>query len=181
MTTNKAQAVFLILLSSVIGCGRADAVPSNDAGSMTTPSLTAIVVDRSTSRRPAELAQDRQLLESIIADLNFGDRILIQEVHHDGRGDGAPRWWTDMPRLSESGRGTPVDSQSLSRARKAAGSAAEEVFENSRPNRTDLMSNLFDVADLVHRGRFQRWRIIMLSDMLQSTNDLNMEAREGIP
>jgi hypothetical protein len=138
-------------------------------------------VDRSTSRSPSEIEQDRQLVQSIIDTLDFGDRILIQEVHHAGRADNAPRWWTDMPSSSKPGGGTPVDSQSLRRARQAAALAAKEILENGRPNRTDLLSNLFDVAELVRPGQFQRWRVILLSDMLQSTTEIDMEGRGGIP
>jgi hypothetical protein len=174
-------ALYLLLLSGAVGCVSADADTSRDARPTPTASLTAIIVDRSTSRTPAEIEQDRQLVQSIIDTLDFGDRILIQEVHHAGRADDAPRWWTDMPASSKSAGATPVDSQSLRRARQAAALAAKEILENGRPNRTDLMSNLFDVADLVRPGQFQRWRIILLSDMLQSTTDIDMEKRGGIP
>lgn len=177
---NAQVVVLLLLLGSVTGCVTADADPPTDVPSVG-PALTAIVVDRSTSRKPAEIAQDRQLVDSIIERLDFGDRILIQQVHQSGRGDGAPRWWTDMPRPSRPGEPTPVDGQSLKRARKAAALAVDEVFENGRPNRTDLMSNLFDVGDLMASGKFQRSRVIMLSDMLQSTDEVNMEGRAGIP
>ena len=136
---NARFALSLILLSGAFGCVSADADTSRDAASAPAASLIAIIVDRSTSRSPSEIEQDRQLVQSIIDTLDFGDRILIQEVHHAGRADNAPRWWTDMPSSSKPGGGTPVDSQSLRRARQAAALAAKEILENGRPNRTDLL------------------------------------------
>ena len=44
-----------------------------------------------------------------------------------------------------------------------------------RPNRTDLVSTLFDVSDVIRGSQPSHPRIIMLSDMLQSTPGMNME------
>jgi hypothetical protein len=156
------------------GCSSADAGPPNGAG-VSVPSLTTVLIDRSGSRTPAEMAGDRQLLKEIIEGLNFGERVVVLQVHHAGRGDGARRWTSAMPMPANPAAPTPVDRQALNRTRSAAALAATALFDSIRPNRTDLIATLFDAADVIRGGPPSQPRIIVLSDMLQSTPDLNME------
>ena len=169
-----------VLVIAVNGCAHVDA---NMRGSTSEPrsSLTAILLDRSGSRSQLEINQDRQLLSEVINGLGFGERLLIEEVHREGRKDGAPRWMTEMPVPNDSTVLTAVDNESLRRARSAAVVAVAAVFDSSRPNRTDLMATLFDVGELARQTPSPYWRVLMLSDMLQSTHDVNMEAPDGIP
>jgi hypothetical protein len=156
------------------GCSDADAnVPSG--ASLTVPSLTTVLIDRSGSRTPHEMAGDRQLLADIIGELGFGERIVVLQVHHSGRSDGARRWASEMPKPSHPASPTPVERQSLTRTRSAAALAATALFDSARANRTDLIATLFDVSDMIRGSQPSHPRIIVLSDMLQSTPELNME------
>ena len=167
-----AVAVAVFLVSS--GCASAGAdAPSG--GSLTVPNLTAVLIDRSGSRTPQEIAADRQLLADIIGELGFGERVVVLQVHHSGRSDGALRWSSEMPKPADPALPTPVDRQSLTRTRSAAALAATELFDSIRPNRTDLFATLFDVSDVIRGSPPSRPRIILLSDMLQSTPEMNME------
>jgi hypothetical protein len=160
----------------VLGCDNAGADAARPAGAPTPRSLTAIMVDRSASRTPAEMDQDRQLLAGIIRGLDFGDGIVVMEVHHAGRGDGARRWNSEMPVPANASAPTPVDHQALARARSSAELAAGSLFTAKRPGWTDLMATLFDVSDLFRASRYQELRVVILSDMFQSTPELNMES-----
>src|SRR5262245_7436415 len=163
-----------------LGCDRADADAPRNAGAALPRSLTAIMVDRSASRTPAEMEQDRQLIAGVIRELDFGDGILVMEVHHQGRGDGARRWVSEMPKPVNATAPTPVDHQELARARSSAELAAGALFTATRPGWTDLMASLYDVSDLFRASRYQQLRVVILSDMLHSTPELNMESA-GVP
>jgi hypothetical protein len=159
-----------------LGCrdAGADAPNTADAGPIA-QSLTTVLIDRSGSRTAHEIAGDRQLLADIIGELGFGERVVVLQVHHEGRSDGARRWTSEMPLPTNPNGPTPVDRQSLNRTRSAAALAATELFDSVRANRTDLVATLFDVADVMRGSDGSRSRIIMLSDMLQSTRELDME------
>jgi hypothetical protein len=174
MITRTAAFIGLGALVLNTGCSAAGADAPSGA-SLTVPYLTTVLIDRSGSRKPNEIAGDRQLLKEIIEQLGFGERIVVLQVHHSGRSDGARRWASEMPMPANSFHPTPVDWQALNRTRSAAALAATELFDSLRPNRTDLFATLFDVSDVIRGSPPSRPRIIMLSDMLQSTPELNME------
>jgi hypothetical protein len=174
MTLRLTLRVMVGALAFSVGCRDADADAPDTTG-LRAQSLTTVLIDRSGSRTPHEIDGDRQLLQEIIRELTFGDRIIVLQVHHTGRSDGARRWASEMPMPANPALPTPVDRQSLDRTRSAASLAATELFESIRPNRTDLFATLFDVADVIRGSRISSARIIMLSDMLQSTPELNME------
>ncbi len=172
------RALIAVILVAPAGCSDADADAPRGA-SVVVPSLTTVLIDRSGSRTPSEIAGDRQLLKEIITELGFGERIVVLQVHHAGRSDGARRWMSEMPKPENPAVPTPVDRQSLNRTRSAAALAATELFDSIRPNRTDLIATLFDAADVIRGGGGGSApsdpRIIVLSDMMQSTRELNME------
>lgn len=174
-----SRALVALLLVAPGGCSDADADAPPGAG-VAVPSLTTVLIDRSGSRTPSEMAGDRQLLKEIISGLTFGDRLVVLQVHHAGRSDGARRWTSEMPMPANPALPTPVDRQSLERVRSAAALAATALFDSIRPNRTDLIATLFDAADVIRGGggsgsASTQPRIIVLSDMMQSTQELNME------
>ena len=174
MITRTATFVVVSALVMSTGCSDAGADVPRGAG-ITVPSLTTVLIDRSGSRTPTEMAGDRQLLADIIGGLGFGERIVVLQVHHSGRSDGARRWASEMPRPANPAIPTPVDQQSLTRTRSAAALAATALFDSTRPNRTDLIATLFDVSDMIRGSQASPSRIIVLSDMLQSTPEMNME------
>jgi hypothetical protein len=177
--TRGALALFLLTgLLGALGCDRVGADSPRTPGAPLPRTLTAIMVDRSASRTAAEMDQDRQLLVSIIRELDFGDGVVVMEVHHAGRGDGARRWASEMPVPVNSSAPTPVDQQSLARSRSAAERAVGALFTSTRPGWTDLMATLFDVSDLFRAPKYQHARLLILSDMLHSTSELNMESAE---
>ena len=169
-----SAAIGLGALLLNVGCASAGADAPSGA-SLTVPNLTTVLIDRSGSRTPQEIAGDRQLLADIIGAMGFGERIVVLQVHHSGRSDDARRWASEMPTPADPAASTPVDRQSLNRTRSAAALAATELFDSVRPNRTDLFATLFDVSDVIRGSPPSRPRIIVLSDMLQSTPEMNME------
>jgi hypothetical protein len=173
----KTRATFAAMAGVLVlgaGCRDADADAPTMPG-VAMPSLTTVLIDRSGSRTPHEIAGDRQLLAEIINELGFGERIVVFQLHHAGRADGARRWASEMPMPANPGGATPVDRQALTRTRSAAALAATQLFDSMRPNRTDLVATLFDAADVIRGSDASRARLVLLSDMLQSTRDLNME------
>ncbi|MGH7677642.1 MAG: hypothetical protein ACRENU_04180, partial [Gemmatimonadaceae bacterium] len=161
MITRTATLVMVSALVTSSGCSDAGADVPRGA-SVIEPSLTTVLIDRSGSRTPPEMAGDRQLLADIIGGLGFGERIVVLQVHHSGRSDGARRWASEMPKPSNPTNPTPIDRQSLTRTRSAAALAATALFDSVRPNRTDLIATLFDVSDVIRGSQPSHSRIIML-------------------
>ena len=174
MITRTTTLAIVSALVISTGCSDAKADAPSGAGVIVS-SITTVLIDRSGSRTPHEMGADRQLLADIIGELGFGERIVVLQVHQSGRSDGARRWASEMPTPANPAIPTPVDRQALTRTRSAAALAATALFDSIRPNRTDLIATLFDVSDLIRGSQASHSRIIMLSDMLQSTPGMNME------
>jgi hypothetical protein len=180
--TSKWSAAHMCVLVGVFACGEANTQAKTHP--IRAPSFTAVLVDRSTSRKRSEVTQDQHLVETIINNLEYGDRILILQVHWSGRQDGARQWVTQMPFPRDSTAPTPVDAENLRRNRSAAAVAATQFFDSVRPNQTDLFATFFDVSEVVRERDLHRSRIVVLSDMLQSSTasgNINMEPPKGVP
>jgi len=162
-------------------CGRAAADSPTPAANVAPRMLSVALVDRSMSRTPDQLNADRTLLDGLIQDLGFGDRFVLAQVHADGQGDIVKRWIDHVPDAADATAATPVEIQSLQQWRNAGVKAARALFDSTRANHTDLLASFADVADYLSESRLPKARLIVFSDMLQSTPDFDMESRDSVP
>lgn len=168
----------LAAIGSVIpqGCERAAASTDEKAAPAPSAEMVVVLIDRSMSRTPIQMDADKQLLKGVIQGLGFGDRLILSRVHAVGQADDVKAWASDAPNASSASAPTPVDSVELERWRNSASKAAETVFAARLLPHTDLIASLADDADYIRESHRPLTRIVIFSDMLQSTGGTDFES-----
>ena len=143
--------------------------------------MTVVAVDLSTSRSEAKVREDRALVAGIVEALGHGERFALLEVHRDGPEGGSRRWIGDMP----AARRLPPEKGDVRRLAERQAEVQEVVeafFADSSSvrqiPRTDLLSTIATAAELVAEAGRGSARVVVLSDMLNATPELNLEAGE---
>ena len=169
-----------LALVAASGCARSDASPSVPA----TPAHQYIVgIDLSASRTPTQLADGRRLLEGLVSTLAPGDRLVLIQTYQQQRDD-AVRWETELPRVREPGHPTGGERRRIEQARTAALAVVPAFFDASKSasiQSTDILQTLFRAADYAKARPRDSTVVLLLSDMLNSTAEMDMERSGGIP
>jgi hypothetical protein len=137
-----------------------------------------IAADLSASRNSSQLRESKAFVDSLPKVAANGDRITLLRVRERGLGDSSFQWSHDIPALIHPGAPNVSDSLDLEDAKRELIAETSVLFDpeiEGRLQGTDLFATLFRVADLVRSDRARRSTLILLSDMLQSTRDVNME------
>lgn len=181
----RVAAIALCALVGIQGCdgeaqplAAADAPPPGRA-----PTQFVIGVDISASRSGQELQDARALLQNLAATLQPGDRVVFIETFRAGT-NLAREWADSIPALRR-----PPGMTGGERRRRADFrddvAAIAGVFVDSVRSRsittTDLISTLWRAADHARASGGRATTLILLSDMLNSTPELNMERPDGVP
>src|SRR5688572_7187476 len=166
-------ALTAFVLVGVQGCSDAQSQPPVPAPP---PELVIVLVDRSMSRTQTQMESDRRLLKTLIQTLNLGDRLILSRVHAHGQDDDVTPWTSNAPVAVQAAAPTMVERQALEQWRGAAAKAAETIFDTSLARRTDLLASFADGADYIKESRRPRTRIVVFSDMLQSTPGTDFES-----
>jgi hypothetical protein len=178
-------AAVAVLASTLVleGCERASAAgrPSN---TLSTPATQYIVgIDISGSRTRSQLLEEQTVVDGLIARMQFGDRIVLVETYRTGL-DSAGQWQDSIPLPRIAGKVTGRDRRNLERFRVTAPQVASTFFDPSRSKQvmsTDLFHTLARAADYAKAANKRTTIVILLSDMLQATAEVNMERANGIP
>jgi len=161
------------------GCGSAAAEPKAES-----PTRQIIVgIDISGSRTPTQLREEQAVIEGLIERMTFGDRIVMIETYRAGV-DSAGQWHDSIPALRKPGKITGRDRNNLELFRVVASQMASTFFdpETSRKvNSTDLFHTVARAADYATAANGRATTLVLLSDMLQSTGEVNMERAGGVP
>jgi hypothetical protein len=175
--------LYLLALLPLAGCERAAA--SNAATeTVTHPSRQYIVgIDISGSRTRSQLAEERQVIDGLIERMGPGDRIIMIETYRSGV-DSAGQWQDSIPAQRIPGTMTGRDRRNVDQFRLVANQIASTFFDPNAAGKvmsTDLFHTLYRAADYAKAANGRRTTVLLLSDMLQSTRDVNMERSGGIP
>ncbi|HEX7050814.1 MAG TPA: vWA domain-containing protein [Longimicrobiales bacterium] len=149
-----------------------------------TPRQVIVLLDLSASQTPAMLAESRRFLDGLVERLGFGDRIVLLEVHRAGVREAARRWADTFPRLPDPGHISMRDRTRLEGARDAARSVARAFFDSASAGKalhTDLFATLHIAAEYARDGGGRRTVLVLLSDMLQSDGNIEMERLRRMP
>jgi hypothetical protein len=167
----------LLVLAAIAGCERAAA---SSAAAQAHQYIVGI--DISGSRTPSQLAEERQAIEGLIGRMGPGDRLVLIETYRSGV-DSAGQWQDSIPAQRIPGTLTGKDKQRVEAFRAVATQMASTFFSstNAKVTSTDLFHTLHRAADYAKAANGRRTTIVLLSDMLQSTGDVNMERAGGIP
>jgi hypothetical protein len=140
-------------------------------------------IDISGSRTPAQLAQGKALLAGIINQMTYGDRLVLLQTFQAGT-DSIGQWNDTIPQRRRADVETSRDKQRLDEFRQTA-NMVMPMFFTAKPSEpimtTDLLATIARASDLAKASPERQTILLLLSDMLNATPELNMERRGGIP
>jgi hypothetical protein len=148
------------------------------------PRQTIVAVDLSGSQTPATLHESRAFVEQTIADLSYGDRMVLMEMGREGVAVELKRIPGVVPDLRDTTFISSVDRAALTGKQKALRSLVPQVFDTSLIGKiphTDIFATLYVAEQYVRGAEGRPTTIILLSDMLQSAGDIEMDGARRMP
>lgn len=159
-----------------------DGSPADAAG--VSPRTVVAVVDFSGSQTSVSVREARGYLERVVADLSYGDRLVLLEMYRSGPRDSVGSFVQEMPEVGRQGAVTSYDRRELEAARRGVLSALPIFFDpglvRSVPT-TDLFTTLHIAAEHLRDARNRDKELIILSDMFQSTPRFEFEGARRMP
>ncbi|CAN5784865.1 hypothetical protein BH23GEM11_BH23GEM11_08770 [soil metagenome] len=149
-----------------------------------TPLQVVFVYDRSTSITPEELGMYQQLTGRKLSQLSHGDRVAAIELLQLSLDESPTRWAQRVPDREFQNRAMQRDSVTLARFIQDARDYLRQYTEPERQGDylgTDILSTLHDVAEDVRAHADHRTTVVLFSDMLQATEEMNMEGLIRMP
>ncbi len=159
---------------------------SNDPANAAQPTARTVVavIDFSGSLTSHSVGEAREYLEKVVEDLDYGDRFVLLEMYRTGSRDSVGSFVQDMPDPIQSGAVTSYDRRELNAARRGVLNALPIFFDpnlvRSVPT-TDLLTTMHIAAEHLHDAGDREKELIILSDMLQSTQRFEFEGAQRMP
>ena len=172
------RVAFTLALQLAMACSSA---PEDQ--SATTGTQYIVGIDISGSRTATQMAEARALLAGLINQLENGDRLVLIETYQGGT-DSARQWDDSIPMARKAGRPTAGERKKVERFRSSAAMIAATFFDSTRSKQimtTDILTTIQRSADYASGGKGRKTTLLLLSDMLNATRELNMERAGGIP
>ncbi|MEX1183683.1 MAG: hypothetical protein WEF86_10655 [Gemmatimonadota bacterium] len=171
-------------IATLTGCdGQQPARASADTAAA--PRQVIVALDLSGSQSEERRAQARNALDRVIDDLQFGDRLVLLQVHQRSASeDGVVRWQETVPAPDAGVNPTSLDRERLDAVKQAARSVAAAIFDDEAAGRiptTDLIATLHVAGEYVRDADSRRSSLVLLSDMLQSAHGIEMAGDGGVP
>lgn len=180
-TTLAATGILLAGWLVASGCGKSEA--STLRAHPTPGQLLIAAVDISASRTATELGESHTLLDKSIDGVGNGDKIAVIEMYQ-GAKEPARQWEDSAPALHNWPDTTVADRHRAADFRDDAHQTAGTFFDLKRAQSiqtTDVLGTLFRAADYARGAGQRRVTLLLLSDMLNATRELNMEGGHAIP
>jgi hypothetical protein len=140
--------------------------------------------DRSTSITAEELSVYQTLTGQSVDYLDHRDRLVAIGILQLSLTETPDRWQVQVPDREFADRELQSDSTSLVRFRRDARDYLRRFTKTEDREGylgTDILSTLFDVAAEVQAYPDHKATVILFSDMLQATEDINMEGMTNAP
>lgn len=168
-----------LLIGALAGCE--DARGSNAAPLQ--GHLYVVGIDISGSRSPTQLRDGQKLINELINGMTYGDRLVLIQTYQAGK-DSTGQWVDSIPSLHDVKTVTGRDRDRLADFHAIAGAMASVFFDVNRQRRaptTDLFYTLGRAADYMRAAGGRQSTVVLMSDMLQSTPEIDMERPGGVP
>jgi hypothetical protein len=169
-----------LALVAACGGGEAEAMPEENREAR----QYVFVFDRSTSITTEELEMYHRLTSQKVNELTHGDRIAAIELLQLSLDESPLRWAQHIPEREFQNRVMERDSVSRARFIQDARDYMRRFTDpEGRDNflGTDILSTLFDVAEEIRAFPNHQSTVVLYSDMLQATQDMNMEGLIRMP
>lgn len=134
-------------------------------------------IDVSSSVTDPQRADEQRALTGLVNRMEPGDRIVMIETYQQGTL--AARQWVDsIPALRHDGPLSSRDRQNRQVFQVVAGRMATSFLKPPPKSvlSTDLFRTISRAADYAKSGAGRRTTLVLLSDMLQSTREVNLES-----
>jgi hypothetical protein len=177
-------ALLLVVPVLVLGACGGGAEAEAPPGPAEPTQRVIFLYDRSTSIMEHELALFRTLTNQQLLQMDHGDRIVAMELLQLSLNEPPRRWSQDVPIREFQGRAMPRDSIALTRFLRDARDFLLRFTEAEGREEmmgTDLLSTFYDVAEEVRAYPHYRTTLVIFSDMLQATREINMEGMLRFP
>jgi hypothetical protein len=155
----------------------------NTAATVNSANQYVVGIDISGSRTPSQLKEEQAVVEGLMGRMSFGDRIILVETYRTGI-DSAGQWQDSIPARRFTGELRARARADLEEVHSTAPRFAATFFDAEKSKRvmsTDLFRTLWRAADYAKAANGRRTTLVLLSDMLQSTDEVNMERAGGVP
>jgi hypothetical protein len=174
------SAVALLGAAAIAACSSSSAATT--AG--TVPGTLYIVgVDVSGSRTPTQLSEGKQLIDALIDRMTNGDKLVVVQTYQQGT-DAAGHWEDAIPAAHTPGKPNGADRKKAERFRSTAKMVTATFFDSAATQHvmtTDLLFTIGRAADYAKAAEGRRVTLVLMSDMLNATRELNMERQGGVP
>ena len=178
-----ALLLSIVFVFSMSGCGKAGATPGHSEV-ISSPRQYIILLDLSMSRSNEVRNEGVDFLNRLSTELHFGDRVTVLQVQQTGLIDHPKHWTDDMPVPVDSSYVTSRDKKQLAAEQESVRDAFKGLSQlppGDKVQHTDLITTLNLSGEYAHDFSSQRTTVILLSDMLQSSNGIEMAHLKRMP
>jgi hypothetical protein len=148
------------------------------------PRQYIILLDLSMSRSDVVRNEGVDFLNRLSNNLHFGDRVTVLQVRQTGLIDHPKRWIDSMPLPVDSSYVTSRDNKQLAAEQENVRDAIKVLSRlplGDKVLHTDLLTTLNLSGEYAHDFGPQQTTVLLLSDMLQSSNGIEMEHLKKMP
>lgn len=166
---------------AIAGCSSSGAETVGDGAVRGT--LYVVGVDVSGSRTPTQLREGQRLMNSVIDRMTNGDKLVVVQTYQAGT-DASGNWEGEIPPARKPGQPNGADRKKAEQFRNTAQLITATFFDSTQSKHvmtTDLLFTIGRAADLAKAAEGRRTQLVLLSDMLNATPELNMERKGGVP
>lgn len=177
----RAPVTLLLLAAALSACGGDPPPPPPETGP---PHQFILLYDRSSSIQDHELQHYRELTNGVAGELGHGDRLVAMELLQLSLAEAPRRWAQDVPTREFQDRVISRDSIALVRFATDVRdylTTFTDVADRGELLGTDILSTLQNVGDEVRSYPGYRTVLVIFSDMLQATREVNMEGLQRMP
>lgn len=181
--------VLSVLAASVAMTACGDVVPAAHqqllaAEAARTPDHVLFVFDRSGSIEPETLDRARVLMNDRIRALTHGDQLSVMELLQRSLAEPPKRWSQPIPSRERTDMILPGDSVSRVRFLRDAVNLLAPFADSTDRHRitgTDILSTMHDISADFRATPNHAKTLVIFSDMLQSTSEIEMEGARRMP
>lgn len=140
-----------------------------------------VLLDRSGSVTPTELADHERVLGDLVEGLGFGDRLVLLVAHANGVRNGVPPAVAEMPEAHNPQRPLTKEQTALTVGKQLAQQVVRTAFSTAEVPSTDLLASIHTAADQFRTDRQTDRTIVLMSDMLQCAAETCFEKPGTVP
>jgi hypothetical protein len=137
-----------------------------------------VIVDLSASLKPSQLQESRNFVQALSSAARNGDAVTLFRVYERGLADENFQWDSNIRAAADPLKPRASDSLALKDFSDELMAVSTVLFDpkiEGSLRGTDIFASLFRAADVAASDPRRRNIVILVSDMVQSTKELDME------